>query len=112
MYFELFFAITKSFLYIVVYTLGFIPTLNFRYGKSYGRTADDSMCDFNEHLRRKREARQNKERMYRAATAPKMKPLRSADEVNQLFREYEDKNKFKGIALIVIFTYSYLCTHV
>ncbi|GJQ77156.1 hypothetical protein Trydic_g14834 [Trypoxylus dichotomus] len=81
--------------YIIGYT-GFIPTLNFRYGKSYGRSADDSMCEFTENLRRLKEARQNKERMYRASTAPKMKPLRQEDEVNMVLKEYEEKCQFRA----------------
>ncbi|KRT82766.1 hypothetical protein AMK59_3145 [Oryctes borbonicus] len=81
--------------YIIGYT-GFIPTLNFRYGKSYGRSADDSMCEFSENLRRLKEGRQNKERMYRASTAPKMRPLRQEDEVNRVLKEYEEKCKFSA----------------
>lgn len=54
------------------------------------------MCEFNENLRRVKDARQNKERMYRAGTAPKMRPLRQEDEVNRVLNEHEEKNKFKS----------------
>ncbi|XP_022900660.2 ciliary microtubule inner protein 2B-like [Onthophagus taurus] len=81
--------------YIIGYT-GFIPTLNFRYGKSYTRTADDSMCEFVEHVRKTKEARKDKDRMYRGASAPiKMKPIRNEDEVAQTMKDYEEWRKFK-----------------
>lgn len=75
---------------------GFIPTLNFRYGKSYGRSADDSMYEFGENLRRVKETRHNKERMYRAATAPKMRALRQEDEINLVLNECEEKSRYRG----------------
>lgn len=54
------------------------------------------MYEFTENLRRLKEARQNKERMYRAATAPKTRPLRQEDEVTLLLNEYEEKRRYKG----------------
>lgn len=81
--------------YIIGYT-GFIPTLNFRYGKSYGRSADDSMYEFGENLRRVKETRHNKERMYRAATAPKMRALRQEDEINLVLNECEEKSRYRA----------------
>ncbi|KAK9752927.1 Protein of unknown function (DUF2475) [Popillia japonica] len=80
--------------YIIGYT-GFIPTLNFRYGKSYGRSADDSMYEFTENLRRLKEARQNKERIA-ATDTPKTRPLRQEDEVTLLLNEYEEKRRYKA----------------
>lgn len=81
--------------------LGYIPGLNFRYGKSYSRAADDSMYEFSERqteLRRKWQAAQ----VYRANSAPKMNSIRARDDVSRSLKEYEDKVKFKGKIMICL----------
>ncbi|XP_044268945.1 protein FAM166B-like isoform X2 [Tribolium madens] len=63
--------------YITGYT-GFIPTMNFRYGKSYGQTADDCIYDYdtNKH-RRIQMAEQEIEKMFRAQSVPRLNPIRN-----------------------------------
>ncbi|KAK5642039.1 hypothetical protein RI129_008206 [Pyrocoelia pectoralis] len=81
--------------YILGYT-GFIPTQNFRYGKSFGRTADDSMTDFTNsqiHLREKRAEVQN---LYRTQSAPRMVSIRNRDDVNRSLAHYGTQVKFNG----------------
>jgi hypothetical protein len=77
--------------------LGFIPTLNFRYGKSYSRAADDSAYEYetNKH-RRLQMAQEEVDRMFRAKSAPRMTSIRSKDEVQQALDTYIEKRKFQG----------------
>ncbi|CAH1367258.1 hypothetical protein MTP99_008509 [Tenebrio molitor] len=81
--------------YITGYT-GFIPTLNFRYGKSYSRAADDSAYEYetNKH-RRLQMAQEEVDRMFRAKSAPRMTSIRSKDEVQQALDTYIEKRKFQ-----------------
>ncbi|KAJ3663853.1 hypothetical protein Zmor_008074 [Zophobas morio] len=80
--------------YITGYT-GFIPTLNFRYGKSYTRAADDSTyeSETNKH-RRIQMAQDEINKIFRAQSAPKMISIRSEDEVKRTLNEYIERNKF------------------
>ncbi|XP_031348683.1 protein FAM166B-like isoform X2 [Photinus pyralis] len=81
--------------YILGYT-GFIPTLNFRYGKSFGRTADDSMADFTDSQSRLREKRAEMQSLFRTQSAPRMVSIRNRDEVTRSLTNYETLGKFNG----------------
>lgn len=73
--------------FITGYT-GFVPTLNFRYGKSYSRAADDSITEF---LKKQKENPPS-------AINPnkKLTPIRHKDDVKRILKEYEtQKNRFK-----------------
>lgn len=80
--------------YILGYT-GFIPTLNFRYGKSFGRTADDSATDFAVNQIKLREKKEETKNLFRTKSAPRMVPLRNSDEVGRDLSAYEEQHQFK-----------------
>lgn len=87
--------------YIIGYT-GFVPTLNFRYGKSYSRAADDSMYDFSMKQQKLRsDADDLQKYSLRSVTAPKMQSLRSKDEIMVGIQRYEDHVKFKGMYYLI-----------
>lgn len=76
--------------------IGYIPGLNFRYGKSYSRAADDSMSEFGERqneLKRKLDS----DHSHRSSSAPKMSTMRSEEEVSRALKDYEQKKRFRGI---------------
>lgn len=91
--------------YIIGYT-GFVPTLNFRYGKSYGRAADDSRNDFARQQHNQAIGEVNGQEQVldpisrmglgRSASAPnKIKAIRSQDEVAYSMRKYDEKPRLK-----------------
>lgn len=86
----------KSKKYILGYT-GYIPGLNFRYGKSYGKAADDSINEFTEkqvELKRKKDI---EKRYTRSRSAPKMEPIHNRDVIKSSLKQFEEKVKFKGM---------------
>ncbi|KAF5281088.1 hypothetical protein FQA39_LY17894 [Lamprigera yunnana] len=80
--------------YILGYS-GFIPTLNFRYGKSFGRTANDSVVDFVNSQTKLRERMKEKQYLFQNQKVPKMVPIRNKDEVRESLNVYQEDNKFK-----------------
>lgn len=86
----------QQFFHIPRLFLGFIPTLNFRYGKSYGRAADDSMCEFSSKQRKLEDTKNEMNQMFRTKSAPRMVPIRGKDEVDRALRVYTEQNRFKG----------------
>lgn len=87
-------ALNKSPKCILGYT-GFIPTLNFRYGKSFSRAADDSISDFNLNQRRLQESRSELERLFRAKSAPRLTSIRRKDEVARNLHDYEETIRYR-----------------
>lgn len=85
---------------------GFIPTLNFRYGKSYGRAADDSVTEFSTKQQKLEEKREEEYKALRVKSAPRMAPIRGKDEVDRALREYQKKHGFKGKKKYIILTIS------
>lgn len=80
--------------YIIGYT-GFIPTLNFRSGKSYSRTADDCMHEFSAKQRRVPEQQISKNKL-RSLSAPKYKSVRNSDDVKYVLQtKRSDVDRFK-----------------
>ncbi|XP_023727662.1 protein FAM166B isoform X1 [Cryptotermes secundus] len=75
--------------YVLGYT-GYIPGMNFRYGKSFQRAADDSMMDFNRRMSRE-EIRREKEHGHRSQSAPKMPSIHSRDEVKKALHHYQNR---------------------
>uniref|UniRef100_A0A1Y1LF43 Ciliary microtubule inner protein 2A-C-like domain-containing protein n=1 Tax=Photinus pyralis TaxID=7054 RepID=A0A1Y1LF43_PHOPY len=94
--------------YILGYT-GFIPTLNFRYGKSFGRTADDSMADFTDSQSRLREKRAEMQSLFRTQSAPRMVSIRNRDEVTRSLTNYETLGKFNGECKVQLKAVQLLC---
>ncbi|XP_071445320.1 ciliary microtubule inner protein 2B-like isoform X2 [Hetaerina americana] len=83
--------------FILGYT-GYIPGLNFRYGKSFERAADDSVAEFGRRLREQNDRRE-KERNQRARSAPKTFSSRPREQVRASMREYEEKNRYKACSI-------------
>ncbi|KAG8228178.1 hypothetical protein J437_LFUL014413 [Ladona fulva] len=83
--------------FILGYT-GYIPGLNFRYGKSFERAADDSVAEFGRRLREQNE-RRDKDRAHRARSAPKTFSSRPREQVRTAMRDYEEKNKYKATSI-------------
>lgn len=81
--------------YMIGYT-GFIPMLNFRYGKSYGKTAEDCMTEFETNRYRLHEAQNEAETILRTRSAPKLIPIRGKDEVLRALKRYENTYKDLG----------------
>nr|CAD7427925.1 unnamed protein product [Timema monikensis] len=79
--------------YVLGYT-GYIPGLHFRFGKSFRRSADDSVMEFTRRVEEE-DRRREKERGQRARSAPKMPSIRSKDEVKKTLDHYQDRNKHK-----------------
>lgn len=76
---------------------GFIPTLNFRSGKSYSRTADDCMHEFSAKQRRVPEQQISKNKL-RSLSAPKYKSVRNSDDVKYVLQtKRSDVDRFKSI---------------
>lgn len=75
--------------YILGYT-GYIPGMNFRYGKSFQRAADDSVTELNRRMSQE-ETRREKERSHRSQSAPKMPSIRSKDEVKKTLHHYQNR---------------------
>ncbi|XP_021942599.1 protein FAM166B-like isoform X2 [Zootermopsis nevadensis] len=72
--------------YVLGYT-GYIPGMNFRYGKSFQRAADDSVMEFSQRMSQEK-VRKEKDRGHRSQSAPKMPPVRSRDEVKNTLNNY------------------------
>ncbi|VVC91040.1 unnamed protein product [Leptidea sinapis] len=84
--------------YMTGYT-GYVPGMNFTYGKSYGRTADDCMTNFVENQRQlKRKANFNKSYV-RSRSAPKMETVHSRDEIRRDLSRFVEINKYKDNAI-------------
>ncbi|CAH2039878.1 unnamed protein product, partial [Iphiclides podalirius] len=80
--------------YMTGYT-GYVPGMHFRYGKSYGRAADDCMADFTESQRElKRKTDLNKSYV-RSRSAPKMETIHSRDEIRRDLSRFREINKYK-----------------
>jgi hypothetical protein len=79
MYFKIFHMLT-----------GYIPGMNFRYGKSFQRAADDSVMELNRRMSQE-EMRREKERSHRSQSAPKMPSIRSKDEVKKTLHHYQNR---------------------
>lgn len=79
-----------------MFVLGFIPTINFRYGKSFGRAADDSLSDFRINQSRVRQRREEIDKVFRTKSAPRMTSIRQRDDVTRTLQEYEDRIRFRG----------------
>ncbi|KAF5269934.1 hypothetical protein FQR65_LT05733 [Abscondita terminalis] len=90
--------------YILGYT-GFIPTLNFRYGKSFGRTADDSAADFAINQSKYREKKIETQNIFRAKSTPRIETIRHRDDVSKNLAVFEEQIKFKGL---FFFLYKYV----
>jgi hypothetical protein len=76
---------------------GYIPGMNFRYGKSFQRTADDSVMEFSRRMSQE-EMRREKERGHRSQSAPKMPSIRSRDDVKKALHHYQNR-KYGGVYL-------------
>ncbi|XP_017779785.1 PREDICTED: protein FAM166B-like [Nicrophorus vespilloides] len=83
---------TKPYRYIIGYT-GFIPTLSFRYGESYGKAADESMNEFEKKQTKYRDEHHDFDRM-RAQSAPKLTSIRHKDEVDRILKHSQENKKF------------------
>lgn len=81
--------------HILGYT-GYIPGLNFRYGKSYGKAADDSMTEFSAKQSELRRRKEVDKRYTRSRSAPKMEPIHNRDEVRTSLRQHENRHKYRG----------------
>lgn len=68
-----------------------MPTLNFRYGKTYSKAADDSISEFSIKQRKLQ-----KNETHRIKTTPRLTPIRNNDEVARMLKNYEQTHKFKG----------------
>ncbi|XP_049874662.1 protein FAM166B-like isoform X2 [Pectinophora gossypiella] len=80
--------------YMTGYT-GYVPGMNFRYGKSYGRAADDCMADFSEHQRELRRKADLNKSYIRSRSAPKMETIHSRDEIRRDLSRFREINKYK-----------------
>ncbi|XP_069674328.1 ciliary microtubule inner protein 2B-like isoform X2 [Periplaneta americana] len=78
--------------YVLGYT-GYIPGMNFRYGKSFQRSADDSVMEFSRRMSQE-QVRREKDRGHRSQSAPKMPSIRSRDEVKKTLHHYHDRHKY------------------
>lgn len=78
------YAMAKLPKYISGYT-GFIPTLNFRYGKTYGNAAADSISEFST----------KKHRQISFETSTKLTPIRHRDDVARTLKHHEGQKRFK-----------------
>ncbi|KAI8426394.1 hypothetical protein MSG28_005241 [Choristoneura fumiferana] len=80
--------------YMTGYT-GYVPGMNFRYGKSYGRAADDCMADFTENQRDLRRRADLNKSYVRSRSAPKMETIHSRDEIRRDLSRFREINKYK-----------------
>lgn len=67
-----------------------------RYGKSYGRAADDCMADFTEKQRELRRKADMTKSYVRSRSAPKMETIHSRDEIRRELNRFKEINKYKG----------------
>ncbi|KAJ2944181.1 hypothetical protein O0L34_g18158 [Tuta absoluta] len=80
--------------YMTGYT-GYVPGMSFRYGKSYGRAADDCMTDFANHQREVRRKADYNKTYTRSRSAPKMETIHSRDEIRRELNKFREINKYK-----------------
>ncbi|XP_053606776.1 ciliary microtubule inner protein 2B-like [Plodia interpunctella] len=80
--------------YMTGYT-GYVPGMSFRYGKSYGRAADDCMTDFTERQRDLRRKADFNKTYSRSKSAPKMETIHSRDEIRRDLSRFREINKYK-----------------
>ncbi|XP_047993474.1 protein FAM166B-like [Leguminivora glycinivorella] len=80
--------------YMTGYT-GYVPGMNFRYGKSYGRAADDCIADFEENQRVLRRRADLNRTHARSRSAPKMETVHSRDEIRRDLNRFREINKYK-----------------
>ncbi|XP_037294625.1 protein FAM166B [Manduca sexta] len=80
--------------YMTGYT-GYVPGMNFTYGKSYGRAADDCMTNFTEHQRDLRRKADLNKSYVRSRSAPKMETVHSRDEIRRDLSRFREINKYK-----------------
>ncbi|XP_026325087.1 protein FAM166B-like [Hyposmocoma kahamanoa] len=80
--------------HMIGYT-GYVPGMNFRYGKSYGRAADDCMADFTEKQRELRRKADMTKSYVRSRSAPKMETIHSRDEIRRELNRFKEINKYK-----------------
>ncbi|KAF9811392.1 hypothetical protein SFRURICE_002761 [Spodoptera frugiperda] len=74
---------------------GYVPGMNFSYGKSYGRTADDCMANFTERQRELRRKADLNRSYIRSRSAPKMETVHSRDEIRRDLNRFREINKYK-----------------
>lgn len=84
----------------MVYNNNFVVSLFYdylnRYGKSYGRAADDCMTDFAEKQRELRRKADMTKSYVRSRSAPKMETIHSRDEIRRELNRFKEINKYKG----------------
>ncbi|CAH2091451.1 unnamed protein product [Euphydryas editha] len=80
--------------YMTGYT-GYVPGMNFTYGKSYGRAADDCIADFNDNQRELRRKADLNRSFIRSRSAPKMETVHSRDEIRRDLNRFIEINKYK-----------------
>lgn len=68
----------------------------FRYGKSYGRAADDCMADFTKSQRELRRKTDFTKSYTRSRSAPKMETIHSRDEIRRDLSRFREINKYNG----------------
>ncbi|CAH2265712.1 jg4961 [Pararge aegeria aegeria] len=81
--------------YMTGYT-GYVPGMNFTYGKSYGRAADDCMADFSANQRELQRKTDFNRSFVRSRSAPKMETVHSRDEIRRDLNRFIEINKYKG----------------
>ncbi|XP_028028054.1 protein FAM166B-like [Bombyx mandarina] len=74
---------------------GYVPGMNFTYGKSYGRTADDCMENFVDNQRELRRKSDLNRSYIRSRSAPKMETVHSRDEIRRDLSRFREINKYK-----------------
>ncbi|XP_034831368.1 ciliary microtubule inner protein 2B-like [Maniola hyperantus] len=80
--------------YMTGYT-GYVPGMNFTYGKSYGRAADDCMADFTANQRELQRKADFNRSFVRSRSAPKMETVHSRDEIRRDLSRFREINKYK-----------------
>ncbi|XP_037971270.1 protein FAM166B [Plutella xylostella] len=80
--------------YMTGYT-GYVPGMCFRYGKSYGRAADDCMADFSSGQRESRRRADLNKSYTRSRSAPKMETVHTRDEIRRDLHKFREINKYK-----------------
>ncbi|KOB69059.1 Uncharacterized protein OBRU01_17695 [Operophtera brumata] len=80
--------------YMTGYT-GYVPGMHFRYGKSYGRAADDCMADFDDDQRGLRRKADLNRSYVRSRSAPKMETIHTRDEIRRDLSRFREINKYK-----------------
>lgn len=89
-------APVKSKRYILGYT-GFIPGMNFSYGKSYGNLAEENFDKFHAQRRAALERKKVADQPWRAKARglKKLPETYPHDKLNQALLDYEDRNRYR-----------------